>query len=154
MIHESSFNTPGNKYNYFVKNSLHFQPTQMLKVSPLYQVKIYHPSTVTCSPSCHLMYADFHRHTHFSLPTVCGSKVLHFPALLFPLFYLFIFFTLQYCIGFAIHQYESAMGVHMLPILNPPPTSLPVPSLWVIPVHQPQASCILHRNWTGDSFLT
>ena len=26
----------------------------------------------------------------------------------------FFFFTLQYCIGFAIHQHESAMGVHML----------------------------------------
>ena len=61
--------------------------------------------------------------------------------------------TLQYCIGFAIRQHESTMGVHMFPILNPPPTSLSIRSLWVIPVYQPQASCILYRTWTGNSFL-
>ena len=64
----------------------------------------------------------------------------------------FILFTLQYCIGFAICQNESATIIHVFPILNPPPSSLPIPSLWVIPVHQPQASSIVHRTWTGDSF--
>ena len=42
----------------------------------------------------------------------------------------------------------------MFPTLNPPPSSLPIPSLWVVPVHQPQASSIVHRTRTGNSFHT
>ena len=73
-----------------------------------------------------------------------------FPTLIFS-FFLFSFLTLQYCIGFAIYQNESATGTHVFPILNPPPSSLPIPSLWVVPVHELQASSIMHRTWTtGD----
>ena len=67
-------------------------------------------------------------------------------------FMFIIFLPLQYCIGFAMYQNESTAGIHVFPILNPPPSSLPIPFLWVVPVHQPQASSIVHRTWTGDSF--
>ena len=43
-------------------------------------------------------------------------------------------------------------GCTRVPHPEPPSHLPPQPSLWVIPVHQPRASCIMHRTWTGDSF--
>ena len=50
---------------------------------------------------------------------------------------LFYFLTLQYCIGFAIYQYESATGIHVFPILNPLPSSFLPPR--TIPLGCPSA---------------
>ena len=62
--------------------------------------------------------------------------------------------TLQYYSGFAIHWHVSTMDLHVFPIPIPPPASLPIPSLWVFPVHQPRAlvSCI-NLGWRSVSPL-
>ena len=66
-------------------------------------------------------------------------------------FFLFIFFYFTILYWFCHTSTCIHHGCTLVP--HPEPPSLPIPSLWVIPVHQPQASCILHRTWTGDSFL-
>ena len=73
-----------------------------------------------------------------------STKVCLVKAMVF----LFFFFDVQdgFVFFFLIFKRKS--------ILNPPPSSLPIPSLWVVPVHQPQASSIMHRTWTGISFHT
>ena len=82
----------------------------------------------------------------------------------FLFFFPFIFIswrliTLQYWSGFCHTLTWISHGFTCVPHLDPlPPTSLPIPSLWVFPVHQPWAlvSCIqpgLVICFTLDSVL-
>ena len=71
------------------------------------------------------------------------------PSLFFSFFYYLFYFILFYFIflfvvNFVIHWNETAMGLHVFPILIPPPTSISTHSLQVFPVHQVWAlvSCI------------
>ena len=68
---------------------------------------------------------------------------------------LLLFFTLQYCIGFVIHQHESTTGVHVFPFLNPPSHLLP----HTIPLGHPSAPApsilypALNLDWQFISYM-
>ena len=59
-----------------------------------------------------------------------------------PLFFIFfnfiLFLNFTNCISYTKYHNESATGIHVFPILNPPPSSLPIPSLWVVQCTSPK----------------
>ena len=75
--------------------------------------------------------------------------IVYFPyaVLIFSPLFIYFYFTLQYCIGFAIHWHESTTGVHEFqswtPLPLPSPYHLSGSSQCTSPKHP--VSCIKHR---------
>ena len=67
--------------------------------------------------------------------TLIMKEAEHLFTCLKPVSFFLVFFTLQYCIGFVIHQYESATGVQDVP--HPGPHSHLPPH--IIPLGHPSA---------------
>jgi len=77
----------------------------------------------TCIESVHPLFFLFFFLTFF----VFSSSFSFWEPLCSMFFFLILFYlTLQYCIGFAIYQHESAQRYTCVPHPEPPPSSLPI----------------------------
>ena len=97
-------------------------------------------SFVVCKskPSLKLYYI-YHIEFYFDILSSLFLKFIHFNRRLI---------TLQYCSGFVIHWHESAIGLHVFPILNPHSHLPPHP----IPLGHPSAPALsaLSHAWNLD----
>ena len=84
--------------------------------------------------------------------TVEGKKKKFFLFLCFSSFYFILFLFFNFTILYLLCHISTWVCHRNKRVPHPEPSSLPIPSLWVIPVHHPQASSTVHRTWTGDSF--
>ena len=84
-------------------------------------------------------YSDGHSECFHSFAVTVLQQHPH--AIFF--WYSFIFFFKFIYLFFLILK---SLILTCVPKHEPPPTSLPITSLWVIPMHQPQACCILRQT--------
>ena len=72
-----------------------------------------HPTTTSPPPHTHTIHKYWAIFSSLSVPKFVFLSLFFICNVSFYFYY--YFFTLQYSIGFAMHQHESTMGVHVLP---------------------------------------
>ena len=89
-----------------------------------------------------------------------NSRDFYFHFFIFIFFILkflfLLYFTLQYCIGFALHWHESTTGAHAFPNLNHPPPHLPPHNISLGHHRAPAPSMLypaLNIDWRFDSYM-
>ena len=95
---------------------------------------------------------NLHRFQNENYNSIILPSIISQNAFFLKFFNFYFYFTLQYCIGFAILWHEFATGVHEFPILNPAPTSHPISSLWIIPCTSPKRP-VLNTDWQFISYM-
>ena len=95
---------------------------------PIWIPFIYFSSLIVVVKASKTMLNNSGKSGHTVLLLILKEMLSDFLFLFFFFLVLLInFFTLQYCIGFAMHWHQSTMGVHLFLILNPPSHLLPDP---------------------------
>ena len=124
-------------YSYIIKEKLGRRRKSSFPFLSRHHVSIISSSSGLCRGVCLSLHCQA-RSSHYCIFFFQKTKFIYFNWRLI---------TLQYCIGFAIHQHESATGIHVIPILKPPPSSLPVPSLFICTESMSWGSLAYCAHW-------
>ena len=118
------------------------------------KIEIAFLQSLSCDYACKFLIRSwfFYINEFSQIRFLCFLKIISFFIIIKLIYFNWSLITIQYCSGFWHTLTWISHGFTCVSHPEPPPTSLLISSLWVIPVHQPWAPCLMHRTWTGELF--